>query len=454
MRYFISALKISQREEGFGFIELMIASSIMFMTVLAFASLMGSSLEFMSSTQVKTIAYNLATKTIEDLKDIDFNQVSSIPMEAVDSKDNKYHFSKVVNVQDIDSSTPPDGQTDYKKVDVIVSWTKPFASSYTATTYLNPYGMVKTNDSPPADLNPPLVEITKPQVEFNIVNGEQIIEATARDVYGVNKIEIYIDNNLISTATITPVTPGVARATFSWNTNAYSDGIHHIYAKAFDEAGNMGTAQSVGYIVVNSPSSDTSKPTAPESVNARRKYTLQGAPTNKIDIVWNAASDNIGVAWYYVYRYDSVNPAGSMGWVTTSLSFTDDVGSPTQSYRYWVYAIDGALNTSVPSNWSEPDDIQSPSTPTNIVVLNKNGHEINFQWDASTDDSSTAYYNVYGVPVPPYAADPLMVSPSAPTVQTTITYPAGSHDWTFYITAVDNLGNESNQSQYINWHSY
>jgi len=454
MRKMIPAIKIIEQEDGFGFVELLIASAIMFMTVLAFAGLMGSSLEFMSSTQVKTIAYNMATKTIEDLKDIDFDAVASIPMQTVNSKDNKYQFAKVVSVQDIDSSKPPDGKIDYKKVDVTLSWTKPYPSSYTATTFLNPYGMVETKYSPPADVNPPLVDITGPQVQYNIVDGVQTIKATAKDIYGVSKIEIYIDNVLMSTSNIAPVTPGSAIATFNWDTNNYSDGIHHVYAKAFDEAGNMGTAQSVGYIVVNSPSNDTIVPTAPGFVNARRKKTLLGAPTNKIEINWNASEDNVGVAWYYVYRYDSVDASSSIGWVTTSLSFTDDVGSPTKSYKYWVYAIDGALNVSVPSNWTVPDNNQSPATPTNIVVLNETGHNIEFQWDASVDDSATAYYNIYGVPMPPYLSDPLMVSPDSPNVQVTIDYPGGAHDWRFYITAVDNVGNESHQSRYIYWHSH
>ena len=443
IKFIVSRLK---DEAGFGFAELMLSSSVLFMSVLAFTSLMGSSLEFMSTTQAKTIAYNLATEAIEDLKDENYATLAGSPSAIVTSKDGRYSFTRTITVIGIDNSSPADGTVDYKKVTITLTWTKPLASSYTAITYINPYGSVEGQNSQPADIVAPDVRITAPNPDI-MVAGTANVQATGTDIFGVKTIEIYIDNVLKKTTTINPVSPGSATDSYTWNSTLVADGIHTIYAKATDAAGNIGTSQSIGYLVINSPSSDNSPPTAPGTLNARRNYS-GGLPTNKINLAWSAASDNVGVMGYRVYRHLLTGPQSMDFGYTTSLTFIDTVETTSTVYKYRINAIDGAGNLSVYTNWAIPDDIQSPTTPAGIVVLSQTGNSITFKWTASTDDVRVDRYNIYDNGVL-YQT----VAPATPEAQTTINYGGGNKDWSFTITAVDDTGFESNVSRAIYWHS-
>lgn len=437
--------KLLRNEQGFGFAELTISTTILFLSILAFTSLMGTSLEYMGTTQAKTLGYNLATKAIEDLKDVNYSTVSSSGPETITS--DGFTYTRTITVTPIDNSSPADGITDYKKITIDLSWEKPFSGAYSAVTYINPYGAVESVPSAPADIGSPDVQITAPASSGNIA-GTVNVQATSHDLYGVTKVEIFIDDMLVKTQNQNPVNSGTFVASYSWNTSLYNDGIHNVMAKAYDAVGNVGVSQSIGYLVVNSPSTDNQKPTQPTSFNARRSYTLAGAPTTKIDLAWNASSDNIGVAWYKIEKY-TLTGTFITSWYTTSLTSVDNVESTTATYKYRVAAIDGAGNNSLYSNWSIPDDQQSPSTPANTVILEKTGVLITFQWDASTDDGYVSYYNIYDNNVL-YRT----VSPTTPTVQTTVSYGGGAKDWSFTITAVDNAGRESNTSTAITWKSY
>ena len=447
-----------KNEHGFGFAELMIATSILFMSVLSFTSLLGSSLDFMGTTQAKTIGYNIVTKTIEDIKDQDYNSietyVSGLPQTiALDN----YTFTRPTPiVTSVDNNG--DGKTDYKQITVTVNWNKPVPSSYSATTYINPYGAVKTEASLPADTVPPDVSIVAPVVDPNnpVLAGSQTITASADDVYGVSKIEIYIDDVLQSTTNISPVVTGNSTADYTWNTTLFADGIHNVTAKAYDEAGNVGVSQSVGYLVINSPSSDTQRPTQPLNLDASHDST--NPLTNKINLTWTKSADNIGVKWYLIERHThsathTISEQPLKSWYTTSLSFSDFVDSPTTVYDYRVSAFDGAGNQSRWSNWSYPDNHQSPSTPVNLVVLQETGSFINFQWNACTSDgfNYVDHYNIYDGDNQLHTTIQPGTSPS--TWQTTVNYGGQYKSWSLTITAVDNNGFESNHSGVISWKS-
>ena len=433
-------------EHGFGFAELMISTTILFLSILAFTSLMGSSLEFMGATQAKTLGYNLATKAIEDLKDIDYDAVDSSGPDSLTQ--DGIDYTRTITVLELDNSSPPDGIMDVKKVTIDLSWDKPFSGSYSAVTYLNPYGAVESVPSAPADIVSPDVQISNPS-GVGTISGVVDLQATGTDVYGVTNVDIYIDDVLTQTDSQDPAAPGSYVSHYSWNTTQISDGIHTVYAKAYDEAGNIGISQSIGFLIVNSPSSDDIAPTAPGFFNARRSYTLLGLPTNKIDLAWSASEDNIGVSWYRVERWSLDGSLLLRTRLTTSLSSVDIVLSETTTHRYRIIAIDGSGNESPPSNWAKPNDIQSPSTPTNLYTVDKTGNYITFMWDASIDDGSIAYYHIYNDEVYDHS-----VSPTTPTVSTTINYGGGNKVWSFTITAFDDLGFESNHSIPLSWSSY
>lgn len=85
---------------------------------------------------------------------------------------------------------------------------------------------------------------------------------------------------------------------------------------------------------------DTTPPTAPANLAGSQ----QGSRP-RVDLSWNAATDNVGVAEYDVYR-DGVLVAKVSG---TTLSFTD-TKVPKGTNAYYLVARDSAGNTSLPSN--------------------------------------------------------------------------------------------------------
>ncbi len=88
------------------------------------------------------------------------------------------------------------------------------------------------------------------------------------------------------------------------------------------------------------PPSDTTPPSAPSSLSAT------AVSRSQIDLVWQAATDNIGVAGYYVYR------SGERVAELTALAFSDRNLRRQTEYCYVVAAFDAAGNESATSNQS------------------------------------------------------------------------------------------------------
>jgi chitodextrinase len=83
---------------------------------------------------------------------------------------------------------------------------------------------------------------------------------------------------------------------------------------------------------------DTTAPSVPTNLHG-------SAPSaNEVDLSWNASSDNVGVAGYYVFRNGA--QIGQSG----STSYTDTTVSGSTTYSYTVKAFDAAGNQSGSSN--------------------------------------------------------------------------------------------------------
>jgi hypothetical protein len=84
-------------------------------------------------------------------------------------------------------------------------------------------------------------------------------------------------------------------------------------------------------------SPDTRPPSVPTGLAA-----TAASPT-RVNLSWSAATDDVGVARYTVYRDGT-----SLG-TTTSTSFSDTAAAPATTYSYTVDAVDAAGNRSAPS---------------------------------------------------------------------------------------------------------
>lgn len=135
---------------------------------------------------------------------------------------------------------------------------------------------------PPPDTTPPTVSITSP-VEGAVLLGLVDIAASATDDVGVTKVEFYVDGVLLAEDQNSPYLA-------SWDTSTTINDSHVLTAKAYDAAGNVGTATPVS-VTVSNPPPDTTPPT----VNIT--YPADGSTVrrNSNITITASATDNAGV---------------------------------------------------------------------------------------------------------------------------------------------------------------
>jgi len=138
------------------------------------------------------------------------------------------------------------------------------------------------------------------------------------------------------------------------------------------------------------PVGDTTPPTAPTGLTATFNST-----TNAIDLSWTAATDNVAVTGYRIYRDGGTAPINTVNGTT----FSDAGLSGTHSYG--VTAIDAAGNESILSNIASATvvvsgDVTPPTAPTALTATgNLATGTIALSWTASTDDVGVTGYRVF-----------------------------------------------------------
>lgn len=164
-------------------------------------------------------------------------------------------------------------------------------------------------------------------------------------------------------------------------------GTYYYKVIALDSASNASSASEAASAVVT----DTIAPTAPTNVTA-------GATGTSVGIGWTAATDDVAVTGYSVYRgttegftADATNKIGD----ASATSYLDTVpGAGTFYYR--VTANDAAGNVSAASSSVSVSiaDTTAPTTPTGLSST-VSGATASLTWTASTDDVGVTGYSVY-----------------------------------------------------------
>ncbi|MYW03622.1 glycosyl hydrolase family 18 protein [Streptomyces sp. SID3343] len=153
--------------------------------------------------------------------------------------------------------------------------------------------------------------------------------ATAGD-YPVTAYEVVSGGNTVATvptnsATLTGLTPATA----------------YTYAiRAKDSRGNPGPLSAPLTVTTVDPASDPTPPTAPGTLRST------GKTASSVALAWNAATDNVGVAAYDVYRDGQLAKTVP----ANTLAATIDALSPATEYTFTVKARDAADNSSPASN--------------------------------------------------------------------------------------------------------
>ena len=245
----------------------------------------------------------------------------------------------------------------------------------------------------------------------------------ANDDVGVTGYRIYRDGAKVGE---------VDGSTLAYSDTTVSDASSYAYTVAALDAAGHESAPSAA-AVANTP--DATKPSAPSGL------TATAVSANRIDLAWNAASDNVGVTEYRIYRDGSATPIASVDGST--LTYSDTSVSAATTYTYTVTAADAAGHESDASNSASAStgDNVAPSKPTGLSASAVSGIQINLSWTASSDNVGVTAYRIYR----DGSANPV-ATVNAPATSYNDTGLTPATAYTYTVKAVDAAGNASDAS--------
>jgi chitodextrinase len=165
------------------------------------------------------------------------------------------------------------------------------------------------------------------------------------DNTGVTGYKVYRDGVYLGSTTATTYLDNTAQGGTTYGYTVY----------AYDAAGNTSGPSNTATVTATA---DTQSPSTPAGLAAT---AVSGT---RVDLAWNAATDNVAVAGYTVYRNGS--PIGT----TTgpgATAYSDTSVSASTTYSYTVDAFDAAGNHASPS---APVTATTPGTTTHVMTLN------------------------------------------------------------------------------------
>ncbi|MDO8742560.1 MAG: Ig-like domain-containing protein, partial [bacterium] len=204
--------------------------------------------------------------------------------------------------------------------------------------------------APVADTTTPSVSLIAPSASAT-VSSTITVSASASDNVGVSGVQFLLDGIALAAEDTT------SPYTVTWNTTTATNASHILSARARDAAGNQTTSATVTVTVANitTPTPDTTVPTTPTSLTATAISTTQ------INLSWSAATDNVAVSGYRIYRN------GTLLTTTTATSYANTGLTASTAYSYTVSAYDAAGNMSAQSSGASATTqaavVTPPATP-------------------------------------------------------------------------------------------
>jgi chitodextrinase len=165
---------------------------------------------------------------------------------------------------------------------------------------------------------------------------------------------------------------------------------------------------------------DTTAPSAPGGLSA-----VKG--TSSDVLTWTAATDNVGVCAYDIYR----NGLYLATVTSATRTYTDATVVAGQGYTYRVDARDLAGNVgSATVNVPGGSDKKPPTAPTGLTATSPSPTMVSLAWTASTDNVGVSSYSILrgGVPVASVPGGTLSYQDSGLTPGTAYTYTVVAYD--------------------------
>ncbi|WP_410677038.1 PQQ-dependent sugar dehydrogenase [Amycolatopsis sp. cmx-4-68] len=183
------------------------------------------------------------------------------------------------------------------------------------------------------DTQPPSVP-GNPRISDLVCDAVTFAWNAATDDVGVAFYDVYHDGQLMKS---------VSGSTLSTSLTVVGGVTWGLYVNARDAAGNVSQASATVPVTPPQCQPDTQPPTAPTKLAGSAAGTT-------VTLNWTAATDNIGVRAYDVYRGGAkVGAVTGTATAPPATTFVDSGLAANTSYQYYVVARDAQANVSAPS---------------------------------------------------------------------------------------------------------
>src|SRR4249920_1718957 len=224
--------------------------------------------------------------------------------------------------------------------------------------------------------------------------------------------------------------------TFS-NTGLTAGTSYSYRVRATDAAGNLGGYSNTASATTTIP--DTTPPSAPPTLSAT------AASATQIDLVWTAATDNVGVTGYRVERCQGSGCTTFTQIFTLSGTTFSNLGlTASTSYSYRVRAVDAVGNLgpySVIASATTPavPDTTPPSVPAGLAAVAASPTQISVSWAAATDNVGVIGYQLERCSGSGCSAFAQIAAPTGTSFNDTAL--TASTSYSYRVRAVDAAGN-------------
>jgi chitodextrinase len=159
---------------------------------------------------------------------------------------------------------------------------------------------------------------------------------------------------------------------------------------AYDSAGNRSGRTQISASTTACPAADTQPPSVPQGLQ------VTGTTQATITMIWNASTDNVGVAGYRLYLNNALVAS------IQSLTYTYSSLQCGTTYSVSLEAYDAAGNASYrpeavasATTAACPLDTQAPTAPPALAATGSTQTSISLAWGASLDNVGVVGYTVY-----------------------------------------------------------
>ena len=220
-------------------------------------------------------------------------------------------------------------------------------------------------------------------------------------------------------------------------TGLQNGGTYNYYVKCQDEAGNL---NSTDYFITFSISgTDTSAPTQPSGLNAT------AASSTQINLTWNAATDNVAVTGYRIYRCQGTcTPSIAIANVTSGTSYSNTVLTASTQYTYSVSAYDARGNDGVKSSTAsattQAADTTAPVRSSGSPSSNLSAGTTQTTLSLITNEAATCKYGTIANTAYASIANTFAVTGSTSHSQL-VTGLTNGTSYNYYVRCNDTVGN-------------